>query len=80
MNDMFLSANRPFFQSSIIMTLGPIAADAYRAFANDKLSRQRRSIDASTFAYVYGEISCGVTWHGMCRFSFMASMSISTGR
>ena len=45
------------------MTLESIAADAYRAFANDKLSRQRRSIDASTFAYVYGEISCGVTWH-----------------
>lgn len=63
MNEMFLSANRPFYQSSIIMTLAPIAADTYRAFANDKLSRQQRHIDNATFAYLYGDVAGGVTWY-----------------
>lgn len=62
MEQMFLSANRPFFQSAMVMTLGSIEQSKYSSFANGMLSSQGRRIDDATFAYIYDR-SGGVTWY-----------------
>ena len=53
MQEMFLSANRPFFQSSLVLSLPCIGEQVYREFANRLLASQHRSIDESTFSYIY---------------------------
>ena len=62
MEEMFLSANRPFFQSSLVMSLPCIAEDKYLEFANRLLSAQNREIDEATFSYIYAQ-SDSVTWY-----------------
>lgn len=62
MQEMFLSANRPFFQSSMIMSLPPIGETVYLDFANGFFSRQKRVLDADTFGYAY-QLSKGITWY-----------------
>lgn len=62
MEEMFLSANRPFFQSSMVMSLGSIDIDEYRNFANRLLESQQRSIDSETFQRIYN-IAEGITWY-----------------
>lgn len=62
MEEMFLSARRPFFQSSQMLSLGSIDPSRYREFANSFFASQHREIDDSTFAYIYNKTS-GVTWY-----------------
>jgi len=62
MEEMFLSANRPFFQSSQMLSLGSIDPSRYREFANSFFTSQHREIDDSTFVYIYDKTS-GVTWY-----------------
>lgn len=62
MQEMFLSANRPFFQSSLVMSLSCIAEKKYLEFANHLLSSQGREVDADTFSYIYQQ-SDSVTWY-----------------
>ena len=62
MQEMFLSANRPFFQSSLVLSLPCIGEQVYREFANRLLASQHRSIDESTFSYIYQQ-SDRVTWY-----------------
>ena len=62
MQEMFLSANRPFFQSSLVLSLPCIEAPVYRKFANRLLSSQHRVIDESVFSYIYQQ-SGSVTWY-----------------
>ena len=62
MEEMFLSANRPFFQSSLVMSLPCIAEDKYLEFANRLLASQKREIDEATFSYIYAQ-SDSVTWY-----------------
>lgn len=62
MEEMFLSANRPFFQSSMVMSLQSIDKEKYLSFANNMLSRDSRKIDNGTFDYIYSE-SQGITWY-----------------
>ena len=62
MQEMFLSANRPFFQSSLVLSLPCIGEQVYREFANRLLASQHRSIDESTFSYIYQQ-SDSVTWY-----------------
>ena len=62
MEEMFLSANRPFFQSSLVMSLPCIAEDKYLEFANRLLSAQNREIDEATFSYIYAQAD-SVTWY-----------------
>lgn len=62
MTEMFLSANRPFFQSSMVMSLPCIEETAYLAFANRLLAPQGREIDTETFSYIYTQADC-VTWY-----------------
>lgn len=40
MEEMFLSANRPFFQSSMVMSLQPIDEAKYLSFANEMLQQE----------------------------------------
>ena len=62
MQEMFLSANRPFFQSSLVLSLPCIKESVYREFANRLLSSQHRVIDESVFSYIYQQ-SGSVTWY-----------------
>ena len=62
MEEMFMSANRPFFQSSMVMALLPIDEAKYLSFANEILLQDGRTIDAETFHYIYNE-SEGITWY-----------------
>lgn len=62
MQEMFLSANRPFFQSSLVLSLPCIEEPVYREFANRLLSSQHRVIDESVFSYIYQQ-SGSVTWY-----------------
>ena len=62
MQEMFLSANRPFFQSSLVLSLPCIDEPVYREFANRLLSSQHRLINESTFSYIYQQ-SDSVTWY-----------------
>lgn len=62
MEEMFLSANRPFFQSSMVMSLESINKSDYLAFANHWLKDESRKIDDSTFDYIY-ELSKGITFY-----------------
>lgn len=62
MQEMFLSANRPFFQSSLVLSLPSIEEPVYREFANRLLSSQHRVIDESVFSYIYQQ-SGSVTWY-----------------
>ena len=62
MQEMFLSANRPFFQSSLVLSLPCIEEPVYRKFANRLLSSQHRVIDESVFSYIYQQ-SDSVTWY-----------------
>lgn len=62
MEEMFLSANRPFFQSSMVMSLGSIDVEEYRNFANRLLEGQHRVIDQNTFLQIY-DFSGGITWY-----------------
>lgn len=62
MEEMFLSANRPFFQSSLVMSLPCIAESRYLSFANRLLSSQKREVDVGTFTYIYSQAD-SVTWY-----------------
>ena len=62
MEEMFLSVNRPFFQSSSMMTLSCIDKEKYLGFANRFFDGQSRVMDKDTFAYIY-DISDKVTWY-----------------
>lgn len=62
MEEMFLSANRPFFQSSMVMSLNSIDFDEYCRFANKMLERQGRSISRDVFKKIY-DFAGGITWY-----------------
>lgn len=60
--DMFMSPEHPFFNSSQIMTIGTINANAYRAFANRFFARQKREMSEEAFVYLYDMVD-GQTWY-----------------
>ncbi len=62
MEEMFLSANRPFFQSSLVLSLSCIEEEKYLTFANRLLAEQGRTIAADTFSYIYRQAD-KVTWY-----------------
>ena len=62
MEEMFLSANRPFFQSSMVMSLGSIDIEEYRQFANRMIEGQNRIIGQETFQRIY-DFAGGITWY-----------------
>ena len=62
MTDMFLSAKRPFYQSSQIVNLPLIDPHQYQTFANKWLEKIGLTIDAETFSYLYNKVD-GQTWY-----------------
>ena len=62
MTDMFLSAKRPFYQSSQIVNLPLIDIHEYHAFANKWLAKTGLKMDDETFAYLYNKVD-GQTWY-----------------
>lgn len=61
-SEMFLSAKRPFYQSTQLLSLGSIDADNYLAFANGFYARQSRTMPEDVFSYIYNKVK-GVTWY-----------------
>ena len=62
MEEMFLSANRPFFQSSMVLSLGCIDFEEYMQFANRMIEGQNRTIGQETFQRIY-DFAGGITWY-----------------
>ncbi|MGI6232303.1 MAG: AAA family ATPase [Prevotella sp.] len=62
MEEMFLSAQRPFYLSSHITTLDIIPEAAYLQFANGFFARQQRQMDNSSFHLLY-QLVDGQTWY-----------------
>ena len=62
MTDMFLSAKRPFYQSSQIVNLPLIGIQEYHAFANRWMKEKNLQIDEENFAYIYNKVD-GQTWY-----------------
>lgn len=62
MTEMFLSAKRPFYLSSQMISLSPIDRDVYRIFANRFFKASGREISASDFDFLYDTVD-GQTWY-----------------
>lgn len=62
MSEMFLSAKRPFYQSSQIMSLPVIDIVEYEAFANKWLKQKGAEISDDDFRYLYDMVD-GQTWY-----------------
>ena len=62
MRDMFLSSKRPFYQSTQMLSIGPIARDAYRTFASRLFREDGRPLAPEAFDWIYDTFD-GVTWY-----------------
>ena len=62
MNEMFISAKRPFVQSSQIINLGEIDETTYHEFSARLFERQEMSLPAPVFHYMYEKLD-GQTWY-----------------
>ncbi|MDO4511550.1 MAG: ATP-binding protein [Bacteroidales bacterium] len=62
LENMFVAANRPFFQSTQIMNLGCIPEKAYYEFAHDKFQQHRQAMSEAVFHHLYSMMS-GHTWY-----------------
>ncbi len=62
MQEMFLSAKRPFYQSTQTMTIDRIDKTEYYNFAAEFFKQQERELDESTFDYLYDKFN-GFTWY-----------------
>lgn len=62
MSEMFMSAKRPFYNSTRIMSLLPIGRDVYYDFAAKFFKRKGGSLSGETFDYVY-DMFDGHTWY-----------------
>ena len=65
MEEMFMAANRPFFQSTQMFPLYEIPEDAYFAFAQAHFERHRQTLLRETFATLYATVG-GHTWYVQC--------------
>ena len=62
MGEMFVSAKRPFYNSTQIVHIGPIDRDNYFEFAARHFKRAGMTLDRETFFSVYNRFD-GVTWY-----------------
>lgn len=62
LENMFVSASRPFYQSTQMMPLGPIDAAAYYAFVHEKMTTHGQEMSQDTFMYLYERLSAH-TWY-----------------
>jgi len=62
MQEMFLSAKRPFYQSTQTLSIDRIDKAEYYHFAAEYFKQQDRELDKLTFNYLYDEFN-GHTWY-----------------
>lgn len=62
LENMFASANRPFYQSTQIFNLYEIEESSYYEFAKKKLKSHRQQLTADVFGYLYHTLA-GHTWY-----------------
>lgn len=62
LENMFASANRPFYQSTQILNLYEIQEQSYYEFANEKLLGHGQQFNADAFGYLYEKLA-GHTWY-----------------
>ena len=62
MQEMFLSAKRPFYQSTQIVTIEAIRKEEYYDFTRHFFQEANRKFDNDTFYYMYDEFE-GHTWY-----------------
>ena len=62
MQEMFLSAKRPFYQSTQILSIDKIDREKYFRFAADFFSAQGKELSQETFSYIYDGFN-GHTWY-----------------
>lgn len=62
MQEMFLSAKRPFYQSTQTLTIDTINRNLYYDFANKFFKEKKLEFDRCTFDYIYDRFS-GHTWY-----------------
>lgn len=62
MRDMFLSAKRPFYQSTQLLAIDSIAKDEYYSFAAGFFGKQERKMGEDVFSYIYARFE-GHTWY-----------------
>lgn len=62
MQEMFLSAKRPFYQSTQTLSIDRIEKAEYYHFATEFFRLQGRELDEPTFNYLYDEFN-GHTWY-----------------
>lgn len=62
MREMFLSAKRPFYQSTQLLSIDSIAREEYYNFAAGFFGGQGREMDEETFGYIYDRFE-GHTWY-----------------
>ena len=60
--EMFLSAKRPFYNSTQIMTLTTIPMESYYKFAESLFAEGGRTIDETQFKFIYDNFE-GHTWY-----------------
>ncbi len=62
MQEMFLSAKRPFYQSTQVLSIDKIDNTEYFLFASNFFKKQDQKLDKQTFDYLYNEFN-GQTWY-----------------
>ena len=62
LENMFASANRPFYQSTQILNLFEIQEESYNRFARGKFEAHHQQIDEDVFDYMYQKLF-GHTWY-----------------
>lgn len=65
MTEMFMAANRPFFQSTQMLPLYEIPEDAYFGFAQHHLERHKQLLPREIFHELYTTVY-GHTWYIQC--------------
>jgi len=62
MSEMFINAKRPFYQSTQLMSLGPICKEDYYHFAAPFFEERERPLPESVFSKLYATVH-GHTWY-----------------
>ena len=62
MSEMFGSAKRPFYQSTEILSIGPIDPVEYEHFARRHFAARRNRVEAKVFRALYDRFE-GITWY-----------------
>lgn len=76
MQEMFLSAKKPFYQSTQLLTIDRIEPGAYYEFAKAFFAQQQRELTQPTFNTLYERLE-GHTWYMQCVLNRLYSYSVA---